>query len=421
MSERWLILADDLTGAADSAIAFAKRGADTFVTWEGANIADAQMHTVVAYNAASREMSALDSVRVHRAALDRWLASDINLYKKIDSTLRGHPVAEIGAVRAFMRSRGSSGFGILAPAYPALGRTTHDGRVYVNGQPLEETEVWSRDHSYSSADLVRILASEDIDATGVSIDTIRGGIDTMVSALNSIARTGAIAVCDALTHEDLLELATAIRGLDVVPFFAGSGGFAQALAETRQISRHDDPPVQLLPSGQGALIVVGSVASASRAAARQLVADQAIRHMPLAHELVLGDVSRPECRAFARAVTQALTIGDDVLVEIQFDGRPEAALVPQLVEGLAKLLGPCALQASGIAATGGETASALLRGMQVDGLRLLEEIEPGICLGITVGEHSIPVVTKAGAFGDQHSLFKMTERLRTMRQTGLRV
>ena len=35
MAARWLILADDLTGAADCAIAFGRRGRPTAVTWGG--------------------------------------------------------------------------------------------------------------------------------------------------------------------------------------------------------------------------------------------------------------------------------------------------------------------------------------------------------------------------------------------------
>jgi uncharacterized protein YgbK (DUF1537 family) len=42
---------------------------------------------------------------------------------------------------------------------------------------------------------------------------------------------------------------------------------------------------------------------------------------------------------------------------------------------------------------------------------LLDEVEPGVPLGMTVGAVSIPVVTKAGAFGDAQSLRRSLERL----------
>jgi len=55
----------------------------------------------------------------------------------------------------------------------------------------------------------------------------------------------------------------------------------------------------------------------------------------------------------------------------------------------------------------------------VNGIRLVDEIEPGVSLGVTLGGASLPVVTKAGAFGDQGSLTRITERLRSIRQKGV--
>jgi uncharacterized protein YgbK (DUF1537 family) len=74
--------------------------------------------------------------------------------------------------------------------------------------------------------------------------------------------------------------------------------------------------------------------------------------------------------------------------------------------------------ASAIVATGGETAAAILERLGVEGLRLLDEIEPGIPLGLTLGELSIPAVTKAGGFGDEDCLMRIITRLRFIRQTG---
>src|SRR3546814_20231514 len=70
----------------------------------------------------------------------------------------------------------------------------------------------------------------------------------------------------------------------------------------------------------------------------------------------------------------------------------------------------------GFAATGGATASALLSGFGVSGIRLLDEIEPGVALGVTLGQLSIPVATKAGAFGDEESLVRIAARLRAARR-----
>ncbi len=51
--------------------------------------------------------------------------------KKIDSTLRGNPGAEL---EAMMTAQGCR-VAVVAPAYPAAGRHTRDGRCYVHGIP----------------------------------------------------------------------------------------------------------------------------------------------------------------------------------------------------------------------------------------------------------------------------------------------
>jgi uncharacterized protein YgbK (DUF1537 family) len=73
---------------------------------------------------------------------------------------------------------------------------------------------------------------------------------------------------------------------------------------------------------------------------------------------------------------------------------------------------------SGLVVTGGETAAAILRQCYVSRIRLLDEIEAGVSLGLMVREVSVPIVTKPGAFGDSRSLIRALDRLRSIRQTG---
>jgi uncharacterized protein YgbK (DUF1537 family) len=146
MAGRRLILADDLTGAADCAIAFARRGREAAVIWGDAAIVGPDQPAVLSYDADSRNLSAEDAARRHARLLARPLEPDRILFKKIDSTLRGQPAAETATAIAALKTRAGSGFGVCAPAFPATGRTTVGGRVRVNGRPLEEAEVWHRDH-----------------------------------------------------------------------------------------------------------------------------------------------------------------------------------------------------------------------------------------------------------------------------------
>src|ERR1700712_109998 len=104
MAHDWLILADDLTGAADCAIAFGRRGRAAAVMWdEIADASDRQL-PVLSYDAASRGLAAEAAASRHADVLARLLVSGRILFKKIDSTLRGHPAAETAAALAHFKS-----------------------------------------------------------------------------------------------------------------------------------------------------------------------------------------------------------------------------------------------------------------------------------------------------------------------------
>ena len=94
---RRVLLADDLTGALDCAAAFAGRGVSSFVS-TGRDIAGAPQADLLSVNMDTRRMPARAAAAVVAAAVAAARAAGGRpRYVKIDSTLRGHPGAEIGA------------------------------------------------------------------------------------------------------------------------------------------------------------------------------------------------------------------------------------------------------------------------------------------------------------------------------------
>ena len=269
MAHHWLILADDLTGAADCAIAFGRRGRAAAVMWEDVADASDRQLPVLAYDSASRGMSASAAARRHADLLKRLAEPGRILFKKIDSTLRGQPAAEIVSALAHLKSQSGPAFGVFAPAFPATGRTTIDGRIHVKGRPLEEAEVWVREHTYPTAHLVEVLATADIRGEHVSLATVRSP-DLKATFARLAAKGDIVAACDAETDHDLHLIAEASMNASPSTFFIGSAGLAHALAGLDADS--DVEPLLIPTSKQGTLIVVGSLAGASRAAARELAA-----------------------------------------------------------------------------------------------------------------------------------------------------
>src|ERR671916_3059704 len=115
------VIADDLTGAADSGVQFVHAGYRVAVFFCATEMVADDLDAV-AFDTDSRAMPAgfaakrvLNAARVARGARI--------VYKKLDSTLRGNVAAELAA--AF----GASGCArtVVAPAFPEAGRTTAGG------------------------------------------------------------------------------------------------------------------------------------------------------------------------------------------------------------------------------------------------------------------------------------------------------
>ena len=157
MPVEWVIQADDLTGAADTAVGFAAAGLETLVVpWRDGALAEVPEAAVLAFDTASRDVDA--SVAADRAgAVARWFASHCDdrawMYKKLDSTLRGNVAAELSAIEREL----SPSQVVVAPAFPALGRTTVDGVQRWDGGEVDVAALLGRD-------VVDAVRTEDLDA-----------------------------------------------------------------------------------------------------------------------------------------------------------------------------------------------------------------------------------------------------------------
>lgn len=119
-----LVLADDATGALECGSILASMSIDVSL-FRGSG--------VVVLNTATRHAAPAAAAN----CVAEWVTFDGPLFKKTDSTLRGN----IGPELTALSPRGPV---IYIPAYPAVGRTVVNGRLLVNGVPVEET-AFARD------------------------------------------------------------------------------------------------------------------------------------------------------------------------------------------------------------------------------------------------------------------------------------
>jgi D-threonate/D-erythronate kinase len=141
-----VVIADDLTGAADCAAPFVPlRSAsvllDAATEWPGTDI--------VSVDTDSRYADPLTAAERVKAVVGQAQALDALVFKKIDSTMRGNVATEVAAALNGLTSpsHGLRPLAIVAPAFPARGRTTRGGRVELSGQALDRP----------GADLMKLL------------------------------------------------------------------------------------------------------------------------------------------------------------------------------------------------------------------------------------------------------------------------
>ncbi|MGA2960482.1 MAG: four-carbon acid sugar kinase family protein [Candidatus Korobacteraceae bacterium] len=412
MTSPWLIIADDLTGAADCAIAFAKHGLESVVAWE--KHTDAGGVQVLSVDAATRRLPPAQAAKLQADVLATHYRPGLRLYKKIDSTVRGQPAAELAGLLAYApaQSEGRSRLAIVAPAFPGTGRVTVNGSIVVQGVPLERTPLWAREHTYASANLVEMLASAGLSAEVLPLDAAGHDPEKVFARLASARARGlAAVVCDAKTEADLLAVATGSLPMADDVIWVGSGGLATALAavETHSAQPAQMPP--LMPGQKNVLVVVGTLAEASRLQAKTLVEAALVRHLVISPEALFAGPSSPAWQQASKELARHFATQQDVLLELEQAAKPDLSRGALLSERLAAFVQSAGTSFAGLIATGGDTVYALLSKLGVHSIRLLDEVEPGVPLGITVGAVSIPVVTKAGAFGDAQSLRRSLERL----------
>lgn len=394
---RILILADDLSGAADGAIAFTRSGLSAVVVLSDADAAKTHgAADVVAIDADSRRVPPDVAAAINARLARQYLTDDLLFYKKIDSTLRGNIAAELAALTPL------AGLAIVAPAFPATGRITRGGRAYLHGVPLEATETWRRAQLTGIADLTAILARGSVRPTRAGLDLVRGEPDALRDALDRMARHGAMAViCDAETEADLAAIAAASTRLACRHFWVGSAGLAHHLARASGLIGAT-PPVSLQLSGP-VLVAVGSRSDVSRVQSQRLAREPGVRALTVRPAALLQGRG-PDWQAASRGLNDALQQGADVLLTISGGNSVALETGAPLCAALGRLVAPVATRLGGLLASGGDTARGLLGALGATGLRPTCEIEPGVVLSMAEGGRPLPVVTKAGAFGGPGTL-----------------
>ena len=394
------IVADDLTGAMDSSGYFARLGLGTVVILDPDFPSAAD---VVVVNTNSRaEDPGVARGRVKKAV--RSLAGRV-VYKKIDSTLRGNIGVELEAAMVETDSEKV----IVAPAFPAVGRTTVAGVLLVDGMAVAETQFADDPISPVRESHIPTLLEEITgDWVGsIGVADIMAGPESLYRRINRMS--SGIIVCDVTRQSHLTGIVQAAALAKGHWLLCGSGGLAREL----HLLIGELEVGKVKPSKQPAGPVLVAVGSRNQVAANQLRKAEKEFGLPVLNLEVeyqsQEDIVTGRIDGILAEASRLLEKGKGLAVSSTF-----SRYTPALKQSIPILMGEVVTgllvtrKFAGLFLSGGDIAVEVCRRLSVVAISVLGEVEPGVPAGEMMGGPSagMRVVTKAGGFGTEEALVK---------------
>jgi len=412
------IIADDLTGANDTALQFHLKGCNIQILLDY-NIEPTSKHNTQAW-AISTETRNRPPEEAHETVFKatKKLIESFNaeyIYKKIDSTLRGNVAQEVLAAIEAMEGDAA----VVVPAFPSEGRTTVGGYHLLKGVPLERTDVARDPHSpIFQSHIPTLLKSQtenpDI-VDHIQLITVMRGAGPILMELNRLVKEGKkLIVIDAISTTDMEQIALAIEKSNFNLLPCGSAGLAQVITK----SWLPDTKYQHIPKVIPKLpifIVSGSMAILSKTQIKKLAESDEFDSYVL--ELKLEDILNDLSENLVTRIIDHLDTERIVVIHVNICDENEEEKLKELciekekicriiTDYLAELSSQIIGQKNAIFLTmGGETSYKCCNAIGSKQLQLIDEVEPAIPLCLDLNAQWI--VTKSGNFGSTNSLINI--------------
>lgn len=429
------IVADDLTGACDTALQFHLEGGNTRVLLDYTAATPTASTQTWVVNTHSRHMEQFDAIATVRKSV-HFLRQRISLdryYKKIDSTLRGHIAQECLAILDELRWKAA----IVAPAYPDEGRRTVGGYQLVRGIPVGQTET-ARDPLFPvrESHLPTLLGkTSDPSIVGyIPLSKVIDGAGPILMAIQEqIGLNKKLIVVDACSDTDLEQLSLAINKMpsDINVLPCGSAGLAKALSRKWILHVERPPSPHLVIEKTPLLLVIGTASKTTREQVKTLlenfsdyVPDGRLEIFNFTPTQILGLSPVDET---IQQIRQALATSTAVIITTSFveDNLDKTLTLAQeqdipadRVYSLASDLLATVTQKVienipvKLLLSGGDTAHAVCKAIGTRSLQIVNPIETSIPL--MIDEHARWIITKSGGFGTEMSLLNILRNLKSL-------
>jgi uncharacterized protein YgbK (DUF1537 family) len=420
-----VIIADDLTGAADTAAQFCPYFDDTrlvsYQRWY--RTLQPTLHSSTRATAIYTNSRALgaDQARKRLISVARGLAEikAVRIYKKIDSCMRGNVGAESDALLDQLGYAAS----FITPAFPEMGRTTLEDIHRIHGLPVDQTEI-SQDPvtPLTESSLTRIVALQSRYPVGhVGLAFLENNHHRLIAEIERQLKSGVRhIVFDAANRLHLDRIARSIFALEGKILPVGSAGLAGSIANLLTAKPASVEPEKMMPPGGFNLLVCGTTSAVTGQQIEKLLQRFSYDVIEL-NPAVLADRNRKDefsetvysTRISLRRKNVIFTIKARPNSSIPYRGENIRHAADLIVKGLGLFVAKVVTDTKPghLFLTGGDTAAAVLAAIETEGMRVLGEIAAGVVKGVLLGGllDGLPVVTKAGGFGQKDTLVALHE------------
>lgn len=415
------IIADDLTGADDTALQFHLRGANTQILLDPEILPENKKSTQVwAIPTETRNIdahTAYERVKQATKILSESLGVEY-FYKKMDSTLRGHIAVEALAMLEVLEWDAA----VIIPAFPQEGRTTIGGYHLLRGIPIERTE-FARDprfpiyESHIPTILKNELQNQQDDIVDlIELKTVIKGAGPILKKMNELIEKGVkLIVVDAISVTDIEQVVLAMEksAHNILP--CGSAGCAQVLGNIWLPEMENHQQEKTIPSIPK-LVVSGSATQSTAAQILKLQDDDDIDNtyfINLKMEDILEGVNDEIVQRVSENLikdnvvvvhTSDLTVDSKIISQILFDNElSKNQFISKIGDYLACLTKKVLFNRDAILITiGGETSFRCCRAINSNSLQIIDAICPAIPLCLDTKAQWI--VTKSGNLGNSNTL-----------------
>lgn len=424
------IIADDLTGANDTAVQFHKGGANTKILLDSEYTPKIKAGTEVwALSSESRNVPSDVAISRVERAIETFTAnfSFDYYYKKIDSTLRGYIALETLTMINILDYEAA----IIIPAFPQEGRTTVGGYHLVKGVPIGKTEIAIDPHSPITESYVPLLLRNQLgegvaDIVGtIDLRTVMNGAGPILAKISELIKDGKrLIVADAVSLTDIEQIVLAITKSDKKLLPAGTAATAQVLSkywlggiEKEETSVTLDKLPKLIVSGTATQITANQIQKLE-----QSDDIENINFIPLEIKDILDGVKDEIVERIVKNLQSGVTVCIHTSNMItNFDGFSEDSLNAELTKEklaymitdyLAELTRKVTDNINVILITlGGETSYKCCKAISSNELQLIDEVAPAIPLCYDIRNNWI--ITKSGNLGNNNTLIEILQYLDT--------